>query len=261
MAIATEPQKTSGTDTLATLYERLSLEMQRYVDAVAEIQREMRDTTRKETVSLLEGDDPEAAAKAPKSSESVAEQKRELTVEQKERLLQTLQNRLSRKAGHYARPEEINFGEVKTALEANPAALWSLSRMEETGGLPDIVAIEDNTFVFADCSAESPAGRRNCVYDKEAEKIAHGTFNGNAVDMAEEFGVEMWSPEFYRTMQDLGKFDRNTWSWLKTDAKTRSTGFALRGGRFGDLVFVVQGFAHGHYVDGAWRGLLRVEIA
>lgn len=259
MAIATEPQKTSGTDTLATLYERLSLEMQRYVDAVAEIQREMRDTTRKETVSLLEGDDPEAAAKAPKSSESVAEQKRELTVEQKERLLQTLQNRLSRKAGHYARPEEINFGEVKTALEANPAALWSLSRMEETGGLPDIVAIEDNTFVFADCSAESPAGRRNCVYDKEAEQYAHG-FNGNAVDMAEEFGVEMWSPEFYRTMQDLGKFDRHTWSWLKTDAQTCSTGDALSGHRFGDRVFVYQD-AHRHDDLRAWRGLLRVEIA
>jgi len=259
MAIATEPQKTSGTDTLATLHERLSLEMQRHADAVAEIQRKMQDTTRKGAKSLLEGNDSEAAAKAPKSSEPVAGQKRELTAEQKEKLLAALQDRLSKNPDHYQRPEAINFADVKRALEANPAALWSLSRMEDTGGAPDIVAIEADAFVFADCSAESPFGRRNCVYDKEAEKFAGGTFDGNAMDMAEEFGVEIWSPEFYRLMQASGKFDRNTWSWHKTDAQTRSTGGALRSERVGDRIFGYQHVAHEHSDYGAWRGLLRVQ--
>jgi len=258
MAIATEPQKTSGTDTLEALQERLSLEMQRHADAVAEIQQAMQDATRGKTRSLIEGD-TEAVIGELKSSEPVAEQKRELTVVEKERLLQTLQNRLSRKADHYVRPKGIDFGEVKKALEANPAALWSLSKMEETGGSPDIVAVESNEFVFADCSAESPEGRRNCVYDSAAEKSARGTFKGNAVDMSEEFGVEMWSPEFYRQMQTSGKFDRNTWSWLKTDAETRSTAVALRGSRDGDHVLVYQYDARSHRGSGAWRGLLRVQ--
>ncbi len=259
MAIATEPQETSGTDTLATLHERLSQEMQRHVDAVAEIQRKIQDATRKEAESLLEGDDSAAAAKVPESSGPVAEQKRELTVEQKEKLLTTLKHRLSQKANHYERPEGINFADVQRALDANPAALWSLSRMEETGGAPDIVAVEHDTFVFADCSEESPAGRRDCVYDKAAEKSVSGTFNGNAVDAAEGFGVEMWSPEFYRQMQTSGKFDRNTWSWLKTDAETRSTGGAMSGRRYGDFVNVDKNDARGHRDRRAWRGLLRVQ--
>jgi len=132
--------------------------------------------------------------------------------------------------------------------------------MEETGGAPDIVAIEDNAFVFADCSTESPAGRGNCVYDKAAEESACGTFNGNAADMAQKFGVEMWSPGFYRHMQTSGKFDNRTWSWLKTDAATRSAGDALFGYRYyGKHADVGRSDAHQYYYFKAWRGLLRVQ--
>jgi len=219
----------------------------------------MRNTTREETKSLLEGDDPETAAKAPESSEPAAEQKRELTAQQKEKLFQILQHRFINSPDHYKHRKAINFADVKRALEANPIALWSLSRMEETGGFPDIVAIEDDAFVFADCSAESPAGRRNCVYDKEAGECINTKFKGNAVDMAEEFGVEIWSEEFYRLMQTVVDFDKRTCSWLKTDAQTRSTGDALLGGRNGDHVRVDMFDARDHYPNRGWRGMLRVQ--
>lgn len=269
MTATAEQQKTSGTDSKADPQQLLTIEMQRhaeaiakenerYADVIAAIQETMRAETRDEARSLIE-DDREETTEVLESHEPAAEQKRELTVEQKEELFATLQNRLSQEADHYERPEGIDFGEVKRALEANPVALWSLSRLEETGGTPDIVAVEGGTFVFADCSEESPAGRRNCVYDKAAEALARGTFNGNAADMAEEFGVEMWSPEFYRQMQTSGKFDRRTWSWLKTDAETRSTSGALCGHRAGDHVYVNRDGARSLGGDRAWRGLLRVQ--
>ncbi len=257
MTIATEPQQATSVNKLADPQQRLSDEMQRHADAVAKIQREMQDATREKAQSLLEGSQG-VSADAPGSREPAAEQKRELTAEQKEKLLTVLQHRLSQVPDHYARPEGIDSGEVKRALEANPAALWSLSKMEETGGTPDIVAVEDDAFVFADCSAESPAGRRNCVYDKVAEESAGGTFNGNAVDMAEEFGVEMWSPEFYRQMQTLGRFDCRSWSWLKSDAEAISSGDARFGNRHGNCVEISRIGMHFHIDHGAWRGLLRV---
>lgn len=258
MTVVAEQSKPMNADKLQTLQQRLSAEMQRHTGAIAAIQQEMQNATREDARSLIEGDS-EAATGELKFSEPVAEQKRELTVEQKDNLLVTLQHRLSKKANHYKRPEGINFTDVQRAIEANPAVLWSLYKMEETGGAPDIVAVEGSEFVFADCSAESPAGRRNCVYDGVAEKSARGTFNGNAVDMSEEFGVEIWSPEFYRQMQTSGKFDRNTWSWLKTNAKTRSAGGALVGFRVGGHVGVGQYDARRRYGGRAWRGLLRVQ--
>ncbi len=184
---------------------------------------------------------------------------RRLAPDEQAKLLATLKARLGQKPAHYTRPEGIIFADVERALEAHPVALWSLSRLEETGGAPDIMAIEADAFVFADCSEESPAGRRDCVYDKAAEALTRGTVYGNAVDMAEEFDVEILSPESYRQMQRSGKFDRKTWSWIKTDAETRSRGAALCGGRFEGHVYVDQCGAHSYRDDGAWRGRLRVQ--
>lgn len=194
-------------------------------------------------------------------AQGTAEKKREISLEKKSQLLALLEQRLGSKPDHYQRPKGINFADVQRALEAEPAALWSLWHMQESGGEPDIVSVENDAFLFADCSAESPAGRRNCVFDKEAEESASPAFNGNAVDMAAEYGVDIWSSDFYKTMQKEGKFDSKTWSWHATDAGTRSSGFALYGSRLGVHVRVVRGSASVHYERGAWRGLRWVKKA
>lgn len=187
--------------------------------------------------------------------------KRQLTPNEKTALLSVLERRFEKKPDHYTRVKGINFADVAKALEANPDAMMSVAKMEETGGEPDIVGVDqDGTFLIADCSAESPQGRRNCVYDKEAEKNARG-FNGNAVDMAKEFGVALWSLEFYRAMQQSGKFDRNTWSWVETDAETRKSGGALIGYRRDDVVGVHRYDARDRDVRTGWRGVLRVKKA
>ncbi|MEK7591658.1 MAG: DUF4256 domain-containing protein [Patescibacteria group bacterium] len=258
MTVVAEQSKLADADTLQTLQQHLSAEMQRHTEAVAAIQQEMQNATREDARSLIEGDS-EAATGEQKSSEPVAEQKRELSPEETRDMLALLERRLSQKPDHYTRPEGISFGDVRKSLEADPAALWSIWKMEETGGAPDITAVENDAFIFEDCSKESPAGRRNCVYDKGAEKFASGTFNGNAVDMAKEFGIKILSPEEYRRLQTVGKFDRNTWSWVETDAETRSSGVALDGDRNGDHVYVCRGIARFHCGDRAWRGLLRVQ--
>lgn len=234
--------------------------MRRIEEVNADLTQEMQ--RHGETVTALQSEYAMIARSvvSPAAKEDHA-RKNQLTPQQQGYLLTVLERRLSEKVDHYQRPEGINFTEVKKALEADPAALWSLWNMQETGGEPDIVAVEENAFLFADCSAESPAGRRDCVFDTEAEKSAVGTFNGNAVDMAAAFGVELWSPEFYRKMQETGEFDRNTWSWLQTDADTRSSGGARYGDCCGDRVGVHQYDARDHYGVRAWRGLRRVQKA
>lgn len=258
MPVVAERSKLGEVDKLQALQQLLSAEMTRHTEAVAAIQQEMQNATREDARSLIEGDS-ESATGEPKSIEPVAEQKRELTPEETSGMLALLERRLSQKPDHYTRPEDINFGDVQKSLEADPAALWSIWKMEESGGAPDITAVENGAFIFEDCSKESPAGRRNSVYDKAAEKFVSGTFNGNAVDMAKEFGIKILSPEEYRRLQTVGKFDSNTWSWVETDAETRSSGGALCGDRIGGRVFVSQFDAHCLDDDSAWRGLLRVQ--
>ncbi len=190
---------------------------------------------------------------------SLVDPKRELTPEQSEQIFAVLDSRWSQAQKHYARPEGIDFSAVKKSLEANPAALRSLFRMEETGGEPDIVAVEGSAFVFADCSRKSPVGRRNCAYDEFAEKSFGDKCRGNAVDMAKDFGVELMSQEFYLIMQTLGKFDGNSWSWLKTDERMRSKMRALRGSLInGKLPLIDQHGALDHRETMGWRGVIRV---
>ena len=161
-------------------------------------------------------------------------------------ILGVLEKRLAQKPDHYTRPEGVTFAEIKAALEKTPALMASLSKMEETGGAPDIIAIEGDTFVFADCSAESPSGRRNLDYDQ-------------AVSQAAEFGIELMDEATYRRIQRAGKFDNDTWSWLKTPADIREAGAALVGDRNDVVVDVSRNSAHVPNDSGGWRGVLRVQ--
>ncbi len=209
-----------------------------------------------------------ALTSAPDSAKAATEDAgdegtRRLAPDEQAELLATLQHRLEQKPAHYTRPEGIVFADIERALEANPAAMWSLAKMEKTGGEPDVVAVEDDAFIFADCSKESPAGRRNCVYDKKAEKDAKpnssGSFNGNAVQMAEEFGVDLWSEDFWK-MQMAGKYDYQSWSWLQTPAEIRRRGGALIIPVRDDHIILPNYHPASHHSDdGGWRGLLRVQ--
>lgn len=175
--------------------------------------------------------------------------KRELSPVQKASLFSTLKARFSRKPEHYEQVEGVNFTEVKKALEASAEAMYSLAQMEKTEGLPDIVAVEDDAFVFGDCSAESP-NRRDLTYDQAAK-------------MAKKFGVKMMPVSVYKKMQEGGRFDLKTRSWLATSTDTIEDSFALIGERyhyFGPTL-VYPRYAHTHDDGKGWRGMLRVPKA
>ncbi len=188
--------------------------------------------------------------------ESVGEEAREVLAK---RFLSILENRFSSKPEHYKRVEGVNFAEVEKSLEADPALIYSLARMEETGGEPDIIAVEDDAFIFADCSSQTPEGRINCVYDKEAEKGTKG-LNGNAVDMAKESGVELVDRQVHKKMQEIGKFDSGTWSFLKTPDDIREGGYALYGYSYDVGTRVIRD-GNSHNIYGGWRGVLRVPMS
>ncbi len=156
-------------------------------------------------------------------------------------LFTTLQARMSKVPEHYRRAGGVNFTDVKKALETRPDLLWSLKEMEKTGGEPDVIAVEGNTYVFADVSKESPEGRRYLNYDE-------------AKAMADTMGVKMMDPATWRTLD----VDHTSWTWLLTDAQTRATGRALYGARVGDDVNVYLYYADNRDSREGWRGLLRV---
>jgi hypothetical protein len=185
---------------------------------------------------------------------------RSITKVQKFNLFHALEARFERAPKHYKRPKGIKFNEVKMALEKDPAFIYSLFMMEKTGGAPDIIAVDDDTYTFADCSAESPAGRRNCVYDKEAEKYAtRHQKKGNAVGMAEDFGVENMMEDIYRdTLQKIGEFDSKTSSWIRSFDDKDNVSSAPIGSRRDGKVRVVQQFSHYSGDSVGWRGILRV---
>ena len=143
--------------------------------------------------------------------------------------------------------KKVTFADVKKALEKDPAKMWSLARMEETGGAPSLVEVTETELVFADVSAESPEGRRDLTYDQ-------------AKKMADEMGVEMMSPDMYRKLQGKMKLDSKTWSRLLTaDPELLKSGSALHGYRRGADVVVYGYIAVYRSPDGGWRGLLRVQ--
>ncbi|WP_374948862.1 DUF4256 domain-containing protein [Mucilaginibacter sp.] len=155
----------------------------------------------------------------------------------------------------------IEWEAVQRRLTSMPGKMWSLDSMEITGGEPDVVTFDDHTdeYIFYDCSAESPAGRRSTCYDREGleSRKEHQPAN-NALDMASEMGIELLTEEQYRHLQKIGKFDLKTSSWLVTPSAIRKLGGALFGDRRYDHVFTYHNGAQSYYAARGFRGLLRV---
>jgi hypothetical protein len=183
---------------------------------------------------------------------------KELSPEQREELLSALKARFEKNMNRH---EGLEWAKVQAKLEAKPEKLWSLNEMESTGGEPDVVGHDEKTgeYIFYDCSAESPKGRRNVCYDREAlEARKEFKPKDSAMDMAATMGIEILTEEQYRELQKLGSFDTKTSSWLKTPSEIRKLGGAIFGDRRYDHVFVYHNGAESYYGGRAFRGSLRV---
>jgi len=184
--------------------------------------------------------------------------KRELAPEERDRLLDVLKARFER---HMHRHRGIEWTDVQSRLAAKADKLWSLHEMERTGGEPDVIGVDEETgeILFADCSPESPAGRRSVCYDHEAlEARKQHKPENSAVGMAAGMGIELLTEEQYMELQKLGPFDTKTSSWLKTPDDIRRKGGAIFGDwRFG-RVFIYHNGADSYYAARGFRGLLRV---
>src|ERR1051326_1488687 len=181
-----------------------------------------------------------------------------LSQKQIEELLKTVQTRFEKTPNRH---KNLDWARVRMRLEADSGKLWSLSEMERTGGEPDVVGHDKKTgeYIFYDCSAESPKGRRSLCYDREALE-ARKAFKpeDNAMDMAAAMGVELLTEEQYRELQKLGQFDTKTSSWVKTPSDIRKLGGALFADRRYGTVFVYHNSAPSYYAARAFRGSLRV---
>lgn len=189
---------------------------------------------------------------------SIHSNKKVLSLQQCEELLNTLKTRFEKNMNRH---KGVEWTEVKAKLEANPEKLWSLNEMEITGGEPDVVGYDRKTgeYIFYDCSAETPKGRRSLCYDREAwESRKEHKPESNAVDMASAIGIELLTEEEYRELQKLGNFDLKTSSWIKTPSDIRKLGGALYCDRRYDHVFVYHNGAESYYVVRGFRGSLRV---
>jgi hypothetical protein len=184
--------------------------------------------------------------------------KKELSSEQRQELLRGLKARLEKNMNLH---QGLEWSKVQTKLEANAEKLWSLHEMERTGGEPDVVGHDKKTgeYIFCDCSAESPKGRRSICYDGEAlESRKENKPADSAMDMALAMGIELLTEEQYRELQKLGDFDTKTSSWVKTPSAIRKLGGALFCDRRFDTVFVYHNGAESYYAARAFRGSLRV---
>jgi uncharacterized protein DUF4256 len=186
--------------------------------------------------------------------------RKDLPSKQRKELLRTLNARFEK---NIHRHKGMEWAKVQTKLEADPEKLWSLNEMERTGGEPDVVGHDDETgeYIFCDCSAESPKGRRNICYDREGQTAREKQglhLEGNAIDMAADMGVEPLNEEQYRELQKLGNFDTKSSSWLKTPPDIRKVGGAIFADRRYGHVFVYHNSAPCFYGGRAFRGTLRV---
>lgn len=186
------------------------------------------------------------------------EAKKDLSPAQREELLTTLKSRFEK---NKHRHKSLDWASVQAKLEANPAKLWSLHEMERTGGEPDVVTQDTQTgeYIFYDCAAESPKGRRSICYDHEAlESRKEHKPENSALQMAEDMGIELLTEAQYRELQTLGNFDAKTSSWIKTPPEIRKLGGAIFADfRYGQ-VFVYHNGASSYYAARGFRGALKV---
>lgn len=183
---------------------------------------------------------------------------KELSKAEREELLALLRARFDK---HPERHEGIAWAQVQARLEADAGKLRSLAEMERTGGEPDVVGQDKKTaaLVFVDCSDESPNGRRSICYDREAlEARKENKPKDSAMHMAEQMGVELLTEEQYRALQQLGKFDLKTSSWVLTPAEIRKRGGALFCDRRYETVFLYHNGAESYYAARGFRATLRV---
>lgn len=183
---------------------------------------------------------------------------RTLSPEQRAELLSTLKTRFEQ---NMHRHTGLDWKDVEARLEASPEKLWSLHEMERTGGEPDVVGFDSRTgeYIFCDCSAESPKGRRSVCYDRAAlESRKQHKPEGSAVGMAEAMGIELLTEEEYRELQKLGAFDTKTSSWVKTPPEIRKLGGAIFCDRRYNTVWTYHNGAESYYASRGFRGSLRV---
>ncbi len=183
---------------------------------------------------------------------------KELAPSQQKTLIATLQQRFEKNTHRHI---GIEWSGVQAKLETNPAKMWTLNEMEQTGGEPDVIGYDQQTheYIFCDCATESPKGRRSLCYDREALD-ARKEFKpvNSAIDMAAEIGIEILTETEYRALQQLEKFDMKTSSWIQTPSEIRK----LDGAIFADFryntVFVYHNSAPSYYAARGFRGSLRV---
>jgi hypothetical protein len=183
---------------------------------------------------------------------------KDLTGKQRGDLLRTLRARFDVHAHRHA---SVEWPSVQTRLEASSAKLWSLYEMEDSGGEPDVVGVDTVTgeFIFMDCSAQSPKGRRSMCYDREAlEARKEHKPKASAVEMAAAMGAALLTVTEYRRLQELGQFDTATSSWVRTPVNIRELGGALFCDRRYDTVFVYHNGAESYYAARGFRCSLRV---
>jgi len=193
-----------------------------------------------------------------KSARNINSNKEDLSPEQREELLRALKARFEKNMNRH---KGLEWAKIRAKLETNTEKLWSLNEMERTGGEPDVVGHDKKTgeYIFCDCSAESPKGRRSLCYDREAlDSRKEHKPEDSAIDMAAAMSIELLTEEQYRELQKLGNFDTKTSSWVKTPSDIRKLGGALFCDRRYDTVFVYHNGAESYYAARAFRGSLRV---
>jgi hypothetical protein len=186
--------------------------------------------------------------------------KRTLSSEQQAELLKALKSRFEK---NMERHTNLERNEIQRKLESDAGKTWSLYEMERTEGEPDVTGFDRGTdeYIFCDCSAESPKGRRSSCYDREGqdEREKQGVFpQGNAVELAASMGIELLTEEEYFELQKLGNFDTKTSSWIRTPVEIRDLGGAIFGDRRYGRVFIYHNGAPSFYAARGFRGKLRV---
>lgn len=183
--------------------------------------------------------------------------KKKLTSEQIEQLLKVLKTRFEKNMNRH---KGLDWDKIQAKLERNPEKIWSLNEMEETEGEPDVINYDKKTdeYIFFDCSPESPK-RRSLCYDYQAwESRKANKPENNVIDKASEMGIELLTEEQYRQLQQLGKFDLKTSSWIKTPSNIRELGGAVFCDRRYNTVFLYHNGADSYYAARGFRGCLKV---